>query len=857
MPSSDSADRETLGRDVVPSHYTIRIAPDWEKPVFSGRVDIEVDVKRPLNSILINVKALEVVSASVLSRGVLQKAKAKQFPTEERVELSFKHKISGKVRIGLEFTGIINSNMHGLYKSKYVHKGKEGHILSTHFEPSEARAMFPCFDEPAFKATYDISATVDKGLDAISNMPEKTRTQIGHGKALVQFGTTPRMSSYLVYLGVGNFEQLSGRQGKLLLRVLSTPGGKRLSGMALEYAKRIIDFQQRYFGIKFPLPKLDLIAVPDFAMGAMENWGAVTFRESEILVDKKKISEASKQRLSEIISHEFAHQWFGDLVTMEWWDDLWLNESFAVTIESKTTEELFPKWHTAERFFYGAQHCTTDALAADVFSTTHPISVNVRSPAEINQIFDSISYAKGSAVLNMLYDYVGASTFRKGLHNYLSKHSYGNASKTDLWNAIQQAARSDRKHMPVSQIMQEWVTRLGYPEITVTRDGHDQFVLEQRRCMLDAAAVKNSKPWQIPIHYASTPGEGRALMKGRRMSIKASGGWLKLNFGQAGLYRVYYDESIEKELGALIRTGKLSGVDACGIENDMFFQMRSGRIELSRYTGFVERYMMDVHFPAAASISTHLAWILNVGYGQAFCEDVKRLSLRFHMKLLGTLGWDSVKGEDVMRPVLRSIAIASLGMLSDNRTVEKAYRIYTAFEKHGTPIDPNIKTAIFITVAYQKGDAKMFDSMLKRYKMEPIPFDRLKAVSSIGLMRPANMVKKALSTSLDENLVKLQDAFYIAARISMNPEARKTLLDWMLENWSEIAKRYPASTNLLGHYVSILSYNSSSEVAAELRRFFKKNYREDIANDIGQTLELIDANIRFLKINSKDARHHR
>ena len=394
---------QTLGDNVIPVNYKLCIEPNFKTFKFNGDCTIAVKIKKKTSTVLLNAKELKIKSAAVLSGKKEVRCAFSLDGKLERLSIKTEEPISGAATLRISYQGIHNDKLYGFYRSKYMEGKRERYVMTSQFEAPDARAAFPCFDEPGFKATFDLSLLVDKDMTALSNTPRKSSRKVGSRK-LVTFLTTPKMSTYLLYMGVGKFEAIGDDAGRVRTHVITTPGKKELGKIALDYGKRLLAAEEKYFGIDFPLPKMDLIAVPDFAVGAMENWGAITFREYGFLTDAKQASAGIKQRICEVIAHELVHQWFGDLVTMKWWDDLWLNESFATFMSYKIADTVFPELKMLLNYY---ETRFPSAFGVDAFKSTHPISVNVNSPEEINSLFDMVSYSKGSTVLNMLEDFVG------------------------------------------------------------------------------------------------------------------------------------------------------------------------------------------------------------------------------------------------------------------------------------------------------------------------------------------------------------------------------------------------------------------------------------------------------------------
>ena len=427
--------QNAISGDIIPLNYRITIDTNMKSFSYKGSETITIDVKKPVRKILINAVEINFTSVKIRCKGNEQIVKATVNAKSDIATLAFSNRISGRAELEIAFEGTNNDKMAGFYRSKYGKGKNENYLLTTQFEATDARRAFPCFDEPALKATFDLTLIVDSKLEAVSNMPVKSTKRIGNRRKALSFLTTPSMSTYLLYMGVGMYDRITGNAGKLKVSVLTMPGMKKYAKLPLKYAILAIKYYEKYFGIGYPLPKVDLLAIPDFAAGAMENWGAVTFRETALLIDENS-SVATKQYVADVVAHELAHQWFGDLVTMKWWNDLWLNESFATFMSAKAVDAAFPEWNFMAQYI---DDTIGTAFSADCLKSTHPINVEVKSSGEIDQIFDRISYEKGGTVLHMLEDFIGKEQFRKGLNAYLKAHAYSNATKYDLWNAIAKA----------------------------------------------------------------------------------------------------------------------------------------------------------------------------------------------------------------------------------------------------------------------------------------------------------------------------------------------------------------------------------------------------------------------------------
>src|SRR3989344_1235992 len=835
----------TIGTNVIPSHYALSFEPDMHKFRFQGHAVIHVLIQKPTKIITLHSKELQIHHAGVLSGKTDYPAKVKLNEDKQELILQLPRPIKGKAEIHLSFEGVHNDGMYGFYRSKFLHNNKEEYLLTTQFEPGNARAAFPCFDEPAFKATFDVYLTAPEHLFTISNMPIKKESLVsknGSSKKHVLFHTSPRMSTYLLYLAVGNFKFISTMHGKCEIRAITTQDKIVYAKMALDYTKTFLKYFEDYFHIKYPLPKLDVIAIPDFASGAMENWGAITFREIALLGDENT-SVAVKQQIAITVAHELAHQWFGNLVTMEWWEDLWLNESFATFMSYKAVHASYPDWQLPLQYFVDT---INNALGADQLESTHPISVVVKTPGEVNEIFDHISYDKGGSVLHMLENFVGEKVFRQGLSIFLKRYAYQNATKYDLWNSIQQAYAKTG----IADMVHSWITLTGYPvvDVKLVKNGYS---LTQRRFTL--LEKKHTEQWLIPITYKNSYGkEKRVLMKNKelRLTEKVDGekSWIKLNAGQNGFYRVHYPHEILTQLGDSIKSRQLSTIDAAGIENDLYCLMVAGHHKIRDYLAFVQTYCLDAEYPLNANISMHLNRLLGITYGKKAFPLVQQTSIIFHSKMLSKLGWMRNKNEKNTNTLLRSMTIAALGLSDHRETLLKANSLFQQIKEKVDSLDQNLRGVVYSLASWQ-GNKNTFDYLLSRYKKEQLPEESRKLLRALGMFKDLNLLHHALDLSISP-VVRTQDSIMLHISVASNPACSSTLLwNWTKLHWKELLKKYNSGTHMMSNYVQDLSGADTLELRDEIKQFFDnpQNYRDDIGMAVRQVMERIEINHKFLE----------
>jgi aminopeptidase N len=844
-----SKKRSTLGMNVIPLRYCLEFNPNFKSFKFSGKEEIEIKISKRTREIALNSAELEIKEASIIDGLGEQKAKISMLPKEECLLLRVNRPITENARIRMIFKGINNNKMYGFYRSSYLDGKKEKFILTTQFEPADARKCFPCFDEPELKAFFKVSLIVPKELDCISNTRIKTTEYIGKKKR-VNFEETPRMSTYLLYVGVGDFDRVNGSSSRIQLSTITTKGKRMLAELPLDYAKKFMKFYNNYFQIVYPLPKLDLIAIPDFSAGAMENWGAITFRETRFLGDANS-SLISKQGIADVIAHEMAHQWFGDLVTMKWWDDLWLNESFATFMSYRTINKMFPEWEMEKQLLSDSQKSINSALTADQLRATHPVSTKVNDPKEISSIFDSISYEKGSAILRMIEDYVGEEVFRKGLHNYLKRYSYSNATKDDLWNAVDEAAGKKVSKKSVGKVASYWVNTAGYPIVKVRRSSSG-LVLSQSRFIVSSDEKKPSN-WPIPICYITGNGAKKKFLfsspsKELRMDIDKIG-FIKINHGQKGVYRVWYDDRLLLALGRAMKEKKIDSIDAWGVENDLFAFARSGKIKLQKYLSFVSKFCLNCAYPVNSSLLSHLNSLYLMLYGTESGNEVKRVLAAHCNELLNRLGFSARNKESSIDAVLRGSVIASLGLIKDKRAVDRSKEIFNHYVKNKAAIDSNLKSAIYSTVA-RNGNEETFEKFKKLYTDERVPEDKIRFLAVLGYFPDEKLIKKALAFALSDQ-VRYQDTYIVPSVASSNPFTKNLVFEWTKSNWKVFKKRYPPGTMMLRSFISDMSVQKSPAARKMVADFLSQKdvESEDTIPEIKRTLERIDTNIRFMEAN--------
>jgi tricorn protease interacting factor F2/3 len=675
-------------------------------------------------------------------------------------------------------------------------------------------------------------------------MPVKSKTKIG-GKTLYKFGKTPVMSTYLIYLGVGEFEYLTGKVGKTQIRVVTTKGNKSKGKFSLDLGKKLLVEYEKYFEIKYPLPKLDLIAIPDFAAGAMENWGAITFRETILLYDPKTSSTKTKQFIAEVISHEIAHQWFGNLVTMEWWNDLWLNESFATFMATKFVDKFYPEWDLWNQFVEDAMNV---AMGLDSLKTTHPIDVKVNSTAEIREIFDAISYDKGGCVLRMLEHYVGEPNFRKGLVRYLKDFKYKNAKGQDLWNAIGKASK-----MPVSSMVNSWLKQPGFPLVEIQQDD-DTLLIKQNRYLLEYDKKSSKGLWEIPLSIGFSDKTISKLFSKKSMTMKIpkSVGFVA-NSGRQGFYRVKYDEGILLDQKMLVDQKKIPPIDRWAIQNDLYSLCVSGDEQVRNYLDFSDAYYEEDSYLSTINVAHNLTSLYFRAFNEKFSEEIREYAVNYLRKILFELGWEPKKSDKHTDALLRSFVISALGKMDDDEVLQEAKKRYNKFLKSPKSLSPDLIEPICSIVAWN-GNSKTHAELLKLYKNAKTMEEKLRFLGALCGFKDQKLLQKSLDFSQTSD-VRSQNMQLPIMRVAANPYGKKVLWPWLKKNWKKINKKVGHGNPLFNRIVASISLVADDSMENEIKQFFKKNPTPGTERTQAQTLERIRINSKFLRNMQKEFKH--
>jgi aminopeptidase N len=822
---------QRLPEVAAPENYQLTFKPDLEKASFDGDETISVRILHPTSEITLNSAEIEFHEVSITSGGIAQEAKVTLEKDKEMAMLAVEKPLAaGSATIHIRYSGVLNGEMRGFYLGK-DDRGRK--YAATQFEATDARRAFPSFDEPAYKATFDITAVAGKGQVAISNQKIVSDTPGPGDMHTVRFATTVKMSSYLAALVMGNFEYIEGKADGIPIRVYSTPGKKEMGKFALETAEHVLNYYDKYFSIKYPYGKLDLIAIPDFSAGAMENTGCITFREVILLIDEKRGSIDLKKEIASVIAHEMAHQWFGDLVTMKWWDDIWLNEGFATWMSSKPIEAWKPEWN----FNLDNVIQTGDTLNTDSLANTRPIHQAADTPAQITELFDGIAYGKAASVLRMLESYLGEETFRAGVNSYIQRHQYANATAEDFWDA---QANTSKK--PVDQIMPTFVKQAGVPIIDVKAQcsGNSTTVtMDQRRYYYDREKFQapNDELWEVPLCMKSSARDGapkceRLTKRDETFTLPGCSTWVLANAGAAGYYRVGYQPDTVRALANDVES-KLSPAERIALQTDIWASVRVGHEPVGDYLALAQGLGADRNRAVLEEVLKQLHYI-----GQYLVTENDRESYRAWLRqyltpVLKDVGWESQAGESDEQRALRARVFHALGYdARDPEVLAQARRLADQALDNPASLDRELASSAF-GLAALNGDQTFYEKLLATLKNAKSPEEYYMALFALPEFGDPKLLERTLDYAISPD-VRSQDALRLISNVMRNPAGEKLAWNFILSHWDAVQKAGGpfASAEIVNATSSFCDANMRDQVvdffAAHRIEGAQRTYRQSI-----------------------------
>ncbi len=836
-----------LDSAIKPSFYKIALTPNLKKFTFSGSESIEIRASKSFSAITLHALEIKITKARLRSAPAVAARKISYDGKLETATLSFgKNLKAGHYTLELEFTGLINDKLHGFYRTCYEIRGKKQWGAATQFEATDARRAFPCWDEPDAKARFALTLRVPKALTALSNMPVSKQRSLSGVLKEITYKPSVVMPTYLLAWVIAKLEHVERKdKNRVPIRIWTTPGKKTQAQFALDVGCHALPYFSKWFSIPYALPKLDMVALPDFASGAMENWGLVTYRETALLVDPKQSSVQAKQRVAEVMPRELAHPWFGNLVTMEWWTDLWLNEGFASYMGPKAVNDQFPDWKIWNQYVAGEY---LGALHEDALKHSHPIEIPVQNPNEIREIFDNITYSKGSAVNRMLEHYLTEPVFRKGLSVYLKRYAYKNARTGDLWAVLERVSGK-----PVKAIMASFTKQEGYPILTA-RKRSQGIELTQRRFLADGSRDKTRKHWSVPI-VAEAEGQKKpffGLLRGSKTTIKApTQGWVKLNAGQSGFYRIAYSSDLQAPLARAIASRKLPALDCLGLIDDAFALAKAGEIKTPQALDLLAGCRGYTDYNLWLTLAGSISAVEHLIADEELRSRMHEFGQVFFSPIAENLGWEEKPSDDHLTAMLRSLVISRMGHFKDQNTIEEARR---RFDQHLTKknLAPSLRGVVYAIVAEHGKDSE-YEKLLGIYKASGMQEERVRVLRALTFLAEPKLIKKALNLAMSE-IVRKQDAYMILGGFGGNRKARDIAWNFIKENWKELTKRYASGgLNLMTRIAegATSGFTTESELE-EVRHYFKSHPVPGAERAMARSLETIAGTVNWIKRDIKN-----
>ncbi len=804
---------------VSPTHYQLSIIPSADMKLFDGSVVATIELASPTKIVTLHAKDLTVTSATINGSKVqVSYDKANDF-------VSFTHaaELSGTIELSIDYKGNITRQLQGIYPSTYKDAdGATQTMLATQLESHHAREVLPCVDEPSAKATFQLTLRVNDGNVALSNTPITDKQDYKEGGQLVTFDTTPIMSSYLLAFVTGDLRSLETKSTRGVdVAVWATPDKIEQAQFALDVATKCLDYFEDYFAIDYPLAKCDFIALPDFVTGAMENWGCITFRETAMLVDENT-SQQGKQWVAEVVAHELAHQWFGNLVTMEWWTDLWLNEGFASWVASLAVDKLFPEWDVWTDFVISDTFRGQDLDALD---SSHPIQVTITDPDDIRSIFDAISYSKGGSVLRMLHAHMGAAAFQEGLQYYLKKYAYDNAKTEDLWAALEHTSGK-----PIKAFMDTWTTKIGFPYVSVAIE-NDMMTLKQNKFSVSPHAKKSTQIWPVPLFNDTQ--DSVFDMASTTTSIPEDGALI--NRGRKGFYYTAYDDKSIATFSEKIADESLSPLDRLGLLQEAAELNKAGKQSMSALLELIRAYRNESNARVWNVISGAIGDIRRVFNDDEITDLLKQQLLPIVQKQAQAAGMTPQDDEDHNTTLMRPIALGLASWAGDQSVIDECTKLF----ENPDEIHADIKSVVYSTVA-RNGDMTTFDTLWDMHNATSSGQEKTKLAAAMTSFSQPEINKKMVGLITSDN-IRSQDVYYWMAYAFSNQKAKHITWDWLNAEWDWVKESFEGDIATFAYIPKFAAAPFSDRTFLETyKAFFAEKDAKGISLQIEQGIETIE-----------------
>lgn len=818
-------------------HYTIHLEPNLTSFKFDGRAEIQIESESPISEIKLNAHKLAIWSCSIEDSSKYTEVSFSVCPKEQEITITLPDERKGQIKLKIEYIGEINSGLVGFYRSKYQIENQTRYVAVTQFEETYARQAFPCFDHPSKKATFDIEFVIDKDLTAIANTLLKEEKELEGDKKLVIFETTPKMSTYLLFFGIGEWEYIEDKHDNRVYRLATTPGKTQYGQFGLDFSKKAVIFGETYTGIKYPIGKMDQIAVSDFAFGAMENYGAVTYRENLLLVYPGITSSAGIEGIAEIISHEIAHMWFGNLVSPLDWKYIWLNESFATLFGYAIADHYHPEWNIWDQFLGGE---VVGAFERDSLIETFPIELTGEGEAiKITAATAPIIYNKGAAILQMVRGYLGEDAFKKGINHFLNKYAFTCATSDNCWEAFEEATNE-----PFKALMTSWVHQAGYPFIEATRNG-DELILTQQRFTYNP--FQSDQTWLIPVTISFFDIENQVtqekiLFKDKtiKISVPSNTVCFKLNIDQTGFYRVKYDDENLKCLGELAQKKILSAKDRYGLLTDFYAFVRRGDCPIGAYIYFLDYFKSETEYLPLVEIAGALSHAYDIIESKREVISVKGFELLSGQ--LQEIGYEPKENEIHTTSLLRSALMWPLHKFSDENLDTFGLKMFQSL-KEEKEVHPDILSIVMrLGASLDNSSYNWFINRFESPKTEEQ--DRINILGALGSFNDKELLKKMLSYVIEH--VPEKNKFIPIIYASRNLAIVEDLWPWFFENREKLEKMH---FTLYERIITSVIYLSGLEREVEVKKFFEEYMEKNtqVKDTIKMALERLEINSRLRK----------